>query len=120
MDDYDEGYKWTRIDEIEMRALPLLGEGDTCYYFLNRVSGGFRASSTNDRIDDFKKSLRDFSGRPDVLRYKEDEIDRFAHATSRDFLEQRTFDFLSKPLTPRLSRCQPLLQSTTNSMTTDW
>lgn len=67
-----------QIDAIELQAIPYIDASDYCYYYLNRTSGGYRASQANSRIHDFKKPLDRFAGRPDVLRYKYGEVESFA------------------------------------------
>lgn len=72
------GAKWMQLDEAEISAIPHIELGEYCYYFLTRVSGGFSASTGNNRIDNFKKPLDKFADRPDVLRHKWREVDAFA------------------------------------------
>lgn len=42
------------------------------------MSGSYRVSDANNRIDNFKKPLERFATRPDVLRYKYEEVDNFS------------------------------------------
>lgn len=75
--------QWQVIDELEVQALPFIDVTDHCFYYLNRSSGGYSASHANSRINDFKKPLDRFANRPDVLWYKEYEIDAFAQDLSK-------------------------------------
>lgn len=70
--------QWSTIDASELCALPQLGPDDHCYYFLDRTNGTYQASYANDRIDNFKKDLKRWHDRPDVLKYKWRAIDEFA------------------------------------------
>lgn len=80
--------KWTQLDWVELRAIPNISAWDYCYYYLIRTSGGFGASVANSRIHDFKKPLDRFGNRPDVMRYKNREIDAFALDLSELLKEQ--------------------------------
>lgn len=71
------GNKWMLVDEVERRALPGLPP-DPCYFLLNHIGGGFRASQANSLIDDFKKDPFRFRNNPAVIYHKNAAIDYFA------------------------------------------
>lgn len=75
--------QWMQLDAIELRAIPHIGPGEYCYYYLERKSGGYSASVANSRIDNFKKPLDRFADRPEVLSYKWNEVNAFARDLSR-------------------------------------
>lgn len=79
----DQKPQWMQLDAIELRAIPYIGPGEYCYYYLERKNGGYSASAANNRIDDFKKPLDRFANRPDVLKYKWYEVNAFAEDLSR-------------------------------------
>ena len=83
---------WTRIDKTLSKFL-LLGEEDLCYYYLVRTSGGFSASVANNRIDNFKKDPKDWGARPEVMAYKNAQIQSFAEDIC-SLLSRRDFENL--------------------------
>ena len=66
------------LSDVEKRLVPCLEPYDNCYCYLNRVNGDYTASTTNQRIANFKHPLDRFHDRPDVLRHKWREVDRFS------------------------------------------
>ena len=69
---------WSLVDEMEKWSRPNLEDDDVCYYLLTRHSGGYSASETNSRINNFQKDPERFHDRPNVLYYKDREIGRFS------------------------------------------
>lgn len=78
-----EEERWSLVDGIERWSRYNLEDNDVCYYLLTRHSGSYSDSETNSRINNFQKDPERFRDRPDVLYYKDREIDRFSMELAR-------------------------------------
>lgn len=63
-------WQWTAVDPIALVDRPNLTHTDVCFYYMTRDSRGFMASRANSLMDDFKKSIKQYGARPDVMAYK--------------------------------------------------
>lgn len=91
------GWAWTAVDPVAMSDRPNLDPSDACFYYMTRDSRGFMASRANDLMNDFKKDVRRYAGRPDVMAYKDAAISECAGYVS-EFFEDREGLFRGTPV----------------------
>lgn len=71
-----DGHRWRKIDKVTQGGVSCLSLDDTCFFYMDRLHGGYDKSEANQRIVNLKKSL-EYKDRAD-WQYKEPAIKQFA------------------------------------------
>jgi hypothetical protein len=69
---------WSLIDKVQQGGVSSLEEGDTCFYLMDRVHGGYDQAEANRLISNLKMSMSVEHENPPRWRYKGQAIKRFS------------------------------------------
>lgn len=72
------GYRWSRIDEVELPHYPYPSRDDQCYYLLGKTKGTWKESTANSIVSNFQRNIKKHRDNPVVMDYKRDAIIYFA------------------------------------------